>query len=103
MVILHKKLKRLKVALKSFNPIHFARISDKVKVNRSELESIQISILSNSFNAAMLGEEKRLSNELHDLVAAEGSLYRQKSRVQWIQEGDLNTKFFHSMVMARQK
>ena len=33
----------------------------------------------------------------------EESFYRQKSRIQWIQEGDMNTKFFHSMVVAKHK
>lgn len=44
-----------------------------------------------------------MSSELFDLMRAEESLYRQKSKVQWLREGDLNTRFFHSMVKARQK
>ena len=33
----------------------------------------------------------------------EESFYKQKSRIQWIKEGDMNTKFFHNMVAAKQK
>ena len=33
----------------------------------------------------------------------EESFYRHKSRVQWIQEGDMNTRFFHNMVATKQK
>ncbi|KAK8624789.1 hypothetical protein V6N13_089675 [Hibiscus sabdariffa] len=32
----------------------------------------------------------------------EESFMRQKARVTWIQEGDMNTNFFHSMVAVKQ-
>ena len=40
MVLLHKKLKRLKQSLKSFNKAHFAYVSIKVKNKREELVGV---------------------------------------------------------------
>ncbi|KAK8657268.1 hypothetical protein V6N13_035518 [Hibiscus sabdariffa] len=40
--------------------------------------------------------------ELKELLAAEESFLRQKLRVLWIQEGDHNSRFFHSMFAVKQ-
>lgn len=41
--------------------------------------------------------------ELKIYLHYEEEFYRQKSSVQWCEEGDRNTKFFHSMVKGRIK
>ena len=46
-------------------------------------------------------QEKQLTKELYDLMLAEEGFYKQKSRIQWIKEGDANTNFFHKYVAAR--
>ena len=103
MVILHKKMKRLKPVLRAFNASRYAGISDKVKEKRKELDALQISILSNSLNTRLIDKEKVVTKELHELMKAEESFHRQKSRVQWLQERDFNTIFFHNMVAAKTK
>ena len=39
---------------------------------------------------------------LHDLIVADESLFKQKSRIQWLLKGDQNTHKFHGMVAGRQ-
>ncbi|XVE50103.1 hypothetical protein DITRI_Ditri01bG0134600 [Diplodiscus trichospermus] len=80
MVVLHKKLKRLKSNLKEFNRKHFAELSDKVKIKRTELESVQIANLSGQGCSDSLQKEEKLAKELHDLLAAEENFYKQKSK-----------------------
>ncbi|XVE56937.1 hypothetical protein DITRI_Ditri04bG0050900 [Diplodiscus trichospermus] len=104
MVVLHKKLKRLKTNLKEFNKKYFAGLPDKVQSKRRELEAIQVENLNRQPSADDdIQNEKSLSKELHDHLAAEESFYRQKSRVNWLQEGDSNTKYFHRMTTAKHK
>ena len=103
MVSLHKKLKRLKQVLRDFNKAQFAGLPEKVKEKRNELEVVQISNLSNKSSVEMLDKERVLSKELHEMMIQEESFYRQKSRIQWLNERDLNTRFFHSMASLRKK
>ena len=48
-------------------------------------------------------QEQEMRKKLQNLVIAEESFYRQKSRMLWIRERDQNTKFFHNMVAAKTK
>lgn len=43
-----------------------------------------------------------LQQEWDNRCIQEGILWRQKSIVQWIKEGDINTKFFHISTIAHQ-
>ena len=66
----------------------------KVKEKRVELAEVQEEILSNNSRVYLVQIEKTLSKELYNLMRAKESFYKQKSRVQWIREGDSNTSFF---------
>ena len=50
----------------------------------------------------LVEREKIVSLELNDLLLAEESFFKQKARVDWITEGDQNTKFFQKTVAANQ-
>ena len=47
-------------------------------------------------------QERTLTQELYSLMHMEESFYKQKSRIQWLKEGDFNTNFFHKSVMVWQ-
>ena len=47
-----------------------------------------------------MGRERLLSQELGDLMQAEESYYKHKSRIDWLSEGDQNTRYFQKIVAA---
>ncbi|XVE57283.1 hypothetical protein DITRI_Ditri04bG0079100 [Diplodiscus trichospermus] len=91
MYISSGKLKRLKKELKIFNQHHFGNISIRVSDLRKKLAASQPDLITlATFQLEFLVSEqvKELSKELNDLLLAEESFYKQKSRVQWIKHGD---------------
>lgn len=46
-------------------------------------------------------EVRRKEGELKRMLKEEEVYWKQKSRIQWIQEGDKNTKFFHAHIVKR--
>ena len=94
MRVFHSKMKRLKNDLKKFNNTNFGGLSAKVVSKRKELAEVQGIVLSSASTPAVIKLEKDLSLELADLMIAEESFFKQKSRISWIQEGDQNTRYF---------
>ena len=56
----------------------------------------------NAFSLDLIELEKTILIELHDLVLHEESFFKQKARINWINEGNQNTKFFQKSVSAHQ-
>ncbi|XP_039009388.1 uncharacterized protein LOC120137798 [Hibiscus syriacus] len=100
MQVLFYKLKRLKGCLKRLNIDCYSDISTRVKQKKSELELQQLSTLRGD---DALAKELTLQNELKSLKEAELMFLKQKAKAQWLKEGDRCTKFFHSIVAAKNK
>lgn len=51
----------------------------------------------------LLELEGRLKADLEAVLLQEESLWRQKSRISWLKEGEQNTRFFHQSVLIRRR
>ncbi|XP_050229137.1 uncharacterized protein LOC126678279 [Mercurialis annua] len=89
------KLKRLKADLKLLNKVKFSNITTKVQNTKKLLEDIQSNIQKDPFNVILMDEEHDVFNHYKCLLRWEENFYKQKSRFQRIEPGNLKTSFFH--------
>ncbi|XP_039020175.1 uncharacterized protein LOC120151933 [Hibiscus syriacus] len=93
-------LKRLKSTLKEFNNENFNNLPSQVKTKRAELDLQQLRTLNGEDG---IEKEILIQDELKTLEEAEILFLKQKAKIQWIKNGDKNTKFFHYMLVFKNK
>lgn len=96
-VVLAFKLWATKLALKCWNQVYFGHIQTAIRAVSSQLDLVPVSFPS--LSALQLSASLKVS--LDSLQKKEETLWRQKSRVQWLASPYLNTKFFHASTVIR--
>jgi exonuclease III len=96
--VLAQKLKALKGDLKEWNKLVYGDVGIKRQQLECELQAYddKESLTGLSLEEHILREVCKA--ELESVAHSEEVLWRQKSRILWLKEGDNNTKFFHQMV-----
>ncbi|XP_009599800.1 uncharacterized protein [Nicotiana tomentosiformis] len=95
------KLKRVKKVIKELNIQHYKGVEDRIKVIRRELQEVQDKMSSKLLNAELIEEEKELKSKLEKWMLIEESIYRQRSRVQWLKLADTNSAYFFAHMKNR--
>ncbi|XP_056698108.1 uncharacterized protein [Spinacia oleracea] len=95
------KLKAVKVELKALHKQEFAQLETNIEKCRRDLEMAQSISIANPDDSVVQEKEKECVAKLKLFLKVQESAYRQKSRIQWLQLGDSNSKFFFSSMKER--
>ncbi|XP_074297070.1 uncharacterized protein LOC141627746 [Silene latifolia] len=95
------KLKSLKRPLKELNKALFDDIENSAVHAWKILDNIQDQLRSAPGDPALLIKEKEAAGVYRELQAACDSFLLQKSKATWINQGDNNTRYFHSLLRTR--
>nr|GFA02851.1 hypothetical protein [Tanacetum cinerariifolium] len=90
LMLLKKPLRKLKLAQ--------GDLAKRVYDLRHELEKVQTLMVEDSFNADLRKKEMECLIAYKDALKDEESMLNQRAKVDWLSEGDANTKFFHKTV-----
>lgn len=85
-------LRRCAGKISCWNKSSFGGVQDQLNNLRTKLEEIQ----NNERTPATVEEESKIMIELDEWRFREELLWKQRSRIQWLMEGDLNTRYFHA-------
>nr|XP_016506828.1 PREDICTED: uncharacterized protein LOC107824548 [Nicotiana tabacum] len=95
------KLKQVQQATRHIHQEH-SSAEKKLQKFREELAETQDKLNEDHFNRQEIHREKQLLQNIEKWEKIQEQVIRQRSRANWIQLGDSNTKYFHAYMKSRQ-
>ncbi|GJR75423.1 RNA-directed DNA polymerase, eukaryota, reverse transcriptase zinc-binding domain protein [Tanacetum coccineum] len=96
-----KKKKAFKFANYTAKMPEFLDIVKKKVGYRSELQNIQTRVDARPHDADLKREEARIMKEYSTALQDEESFLCQQAKIDWLNDGDKNNKFFHAILKSR--
>ncbi|GJZ37317.1 RNA-directed DNA polymerase, eukaryota, reverse transcriptase zinc-binding domain protein [Tanacetum coccineum] len=100
MFVLAKRLKNMKKHLRNMNRLN-GNVFDKVKVLREELKRVQNCLDKDPDCVHLREEEYVFCNAYKEAARDEEMVLRQKTKIQWLKDGDQNSAYFHNSLKGR--
>lgn len=95
---IHKKLSATMACLGSWSSQVFGSVNKEIKLLKTRLEDLQ--------KSDFIGNQeyiKTISSRLDEILLREEIMWKQRSRINWLREGDQNTRYFHRKASGRSK
>jgi hypothetical protein len=96
------KLRLLKIALRTLHGHHISHISYRVAEAKTQWNLAQMALDESPASEVLIAIERNHARLYNQLCKDEEAIYKQQSRIQWLQLGNRNTKFFNRSLVHRQ-
>jgi exonuclease III len=101
--VLQQKLKMIKSSLKEWHSQHVQNMEGRMNEVKAKMSVLDAKAEIVDLQEAETAELHDLSVSLHSMARLQNSISWQKSRMNWLQEGDANTKKFHNYMSHRRR